>query len=276
MKKGFHQYRNSERGAVDIALIMSIVAFLFSLGLAFFYFSSEKNFHTAIPVEQVPVQVPQQEETVIPEIVSTSTPQLEKIVISAPIKESSVPVYIGSYGDIKKEYLDGIQSAVKKATGAQVTVLGSAAALTKKTPLYDAKRQQFDADILLKGVETASLEYGAKSRFIYVFDVDMYSSSNPNLKSVWYAGTKGKNVSIVSLYGLQKKSDTDIAPALSSLVTGRLQKNSLHMMGINIGIPSSSDAKCIMYPAKTLTELDKQGTEYCASEQSLISAAFAQ
>ncbi|TRZ51821.1 hypothetical protein D4R99_03745 [bacterium] len=271
MKKGFHRYRSSERGAIDIALIMSIVAFLLSLGAAYFYFSFEKNYDA---IDTVPYDESQTlpEKTIVP-----VEPVLEKEVSATSttlMKESSVTVYIGSYGDIKKEYMDGIQSAVEKATGAQVTVLESAAALTKKTPLYDAKRQQFDADILLKGVETASLEYGAKSRFIYVFDVDMYSSSNPNLKSVWYAGTKGKNVSIVSLYGLQKKSDTDTTQAPSSLIASRLEKNALHMIGTNIGVPFSSDAKCIMFSPKTLADLDKQGTEYCSAEQATINTAF--
>jgi len=276
MEKEIHQYRKSERGSVDIALILSFVVFLFSLSAAFFYFSFDKNSRISGPSDTAQMQTPQQEE-VIPIVQPVSVQEGEEVVaISSPVKESSVTVFIGSYSKIKKEYLEGIQTAVKKATGAQVTVLGGASALAKKAPLYDAVRQQYDADVLLKGVETASLEYGAKSRFIYVFDIDMYSSSNPSLKSVWFAGTKGKNVSIVSLYSLQKKSDMDTASAISSLVVSRLQKNALHMIGMNIGISPSFDTKCIMYPAKTLTEIDRQGTEYCASEQVLINEAFAQ
>lgn len=256
-----------KRGAADIALILSIVAFLFSLTAAYFYFSFGENLYTA----DNQTQTPKEESTPV-------TPEQKEAVATstALIKESSVPVFVGSYGSIKKEYLDGVQTAVEKATGAKVTILESAETPVKKSPLYNTARQQFDADTLLKGVETASLPYGTTSRFIFVFDVDMYSSSNPSLKSVWYAGLKGKNVSVISLYGLQKKSDTDLSAADPSLVAVRLQKNALRMMGTNIGVPSSSEASCIMYPSKTLADLDKQGTGYCSPEQSLVNAAFAQ
>jgi len=191
--------------------------------------------------------------------------------------EPITEVLIGSYGDIKKEYLEGIRSAVQKATGAKVTIMGSGAPLAQKPPLYDPTRQQFDADALFRSVEAASSKYGEKSRFIYVFGVDVYSPSNPDRRSAWYVEKFGSNTSLVSVFDLSKKSDTIATPASLPLVISRLQKISLHTLGTSVGFSfssSSDNKKCVMYPAMTLAELDSEGIGYCSPEKETISKIF--
>jgi predicted Zn-dependent protease len=208
--------------------------------------------------------------------VSQNEWKAKQFALAVP-KEAVTEVLIGSYGDIKKEYLEGVRSAVQKATGVKTTVMGSGAPLNKKAPLYDSARQQFDADALFKSIEAVSAKYGPANRFIYVFDAAMYSSSDPDRKPVWYAEKHGGNAALVSVYDLQKKSDSATTPAAPPLVISRLQKISLHVLGTSVGFsfsPSVSDKKCLMYPAGALAELDAQGSGYCAPEKGVVSKVF--
>ncbi|MFA5831078.1 MAG: hypothetical protein WC878_04595 [Candidatus Paceibacterota bacterium] len=202
----------------------------------------------------------------------------EKSLALAIRKGSVTEVLIGSYGNIKKEYLEGVRSSVQKATGVKVTIMGGGAPLGEKAPLYDSARRQFDADVLFKSIEAASAKYGEANRFIYVLDVPLYSSSDSDRKSIWYAEKKGGNASLISVYDLQKKSDTaTTTPAALSLVISRLQKISLHTLGTSVAFslsPSSDDKKCVMYPAATLAELDAQGNGYCIPEKNFVSRVF--
>ncbi|MCX6735772.1 MAG: hypothetical protein NTZ13_01690 [Candidatus Parcubacteria bacterium] len=201
----------------------------------------------------------------------------EKQFASALPEHLITEIFIGSYGSIKKEYLDGVKSAVQKATGAKVTIMGSGSPLEKTAPLFDEAHQQFDADALFKSMERTSAKYGDVNRFIYVLDVSLYSPSHLEKGAVWYMEKLGSNTALVSSYGLEKKNDTATSSASVSTVISRLQKISLHALGTSIGfsISSSSDNKaCLMYPATTLSELDAQGSGYCEPEKGLISKIF--
>ncbi len=201
----------------------------------------------------------------------------EKQFVSALPKQLITEIFIGSYGSIKKEYLDGVKSAVQKATGAKVTIMGSGSTLEKVAPLFDEAHQQFDADALFKSMERTSAKYGDVNRFIYVLDVNLFSPSHLERGAVWYNERIGSNTALVSIYGLEKKTDTATSSASTAIIVGRLQKISLHVLGTSVGfsLSSSSDNKaCLTYPAVNLEELDAQGSGYCEPEKGLISKIF--
>lgn len=199
--------------------------------------------------------------------------QFASVLPKQPISE----IFIGSYGTVKKEYLDGVKSAVQKATGAKVTIMGGGAALEKATPLYDEAHQQFDAEALFKSMERTSAKYGDTNRFIYILGVDLFSPSHLEKGEVWYSEKLGSNTALVSSYGLEKKNDTATSSASTATVVGRLQKISLHALGTSVGfsLSSSSENKaCVTYPASNLAELDSQTVDYCDPEKGLISKVF--
>ncbi len=192
-------------------------------------------------------------------------------------KDTVSEIFIGSYGVIKKEYLEGVRSAVEKATGIKTTTLLPGAALAQNPPLYNATNKQFDSSALFKSAKTASSKYGSRSRFIYVLDADLYSPNENSTTTVWYMDEQGANTAIVSLYGLNKNSDIDPLPAPAPVVVARAQKIALHVLGTSVGFslsPSADVPSCLMYKATTLAELDKQGTGYCSPENLVIKKFF--
>lgn len=201
------------------------------------------------------------------------TKQFSAFALKDPISE----IFIGSYGAIKKEYLEALSSAIKKQTGIKATVLIPGSELPQTMPLYNAERKQFDADTAYNSAKAASQKYGAKTRFIYVLDVNMYSSLRPKQVSAWFIDELGSNTVLMSLYGLRRISDTDPSPADQPLVISRAQKIALHALGTSVGFglsPSTENPTCLSYKTDSLAELDKQGTAYCAPESSTTKAFF--
>jgi predicted Zn-dependent protease len=186
-------------------------------------------------------------------------------------------IFIGSYGNIKKEYLDAIKTAVEKETGIKATILLSGPALPEKAPLFSVSRKQFDAVSVFTSVKNASLKYGDKTRFIYVLDMDTYSSVENGKDSVWYMDEVGANTTLMSLYGLRKISDSDSNPAEQSLVIARAQKIALRVLGTSVGFglsPSTEMPTCLMYKTNSLAELDAEGAGYCPEEKAVIKKFF--
>jgi len=193
------------------------------------------------------------------------------------LKEPVSEIFIGSYGAINKEYLEAIRSSVEKATGVKTTTLLSGPALPERPPLYDLTRRQLDAIPVFESVKGASDKYGAKSRFIYVLDTDLYSSLDKSLNSVWYIDRIGTNTALMSLSCLRKTSDTDISPTSQPIVIARAQKVALHILGTSVGFglsPSSEDPSCLMHKTSSLAELDAERTGYCPAENAVIKNFF--
>jgi predicted Zn-dependent protease len=198
--------------------------------------------------------------------------QFSEFALKSPVLE----IFIGSYGSIKKEYLDVISTAIKKETGIKPTVLVAGAELPKTEPLYNAEKGKFDANVAFESVKAPSVKYGDKTRFLYVLDVDIYSGKN-NTGSVWNIGETGTNAMIISLFGLRKTSDEDSASAPQPLVIARAQKVALRALGESVGFgfsPSTENPVCLMYKTKSLANLDAEGTGYCPTEKTVIKKFF--
>jgi predicted Zn-dependent protease len=186
-------------------------------------------------------------------------------------------IFIGSYGAVKKEYLEAIRSAIEKATGIKPVVLLSGSALPERPPLYNAARKQFDSVPIFESIKSASAKYGEKTHFIYVLDADLYSSDTKSDDSVWHAGKLGINAALMSLSGLFKTSDTDKTSANQALVIARAQKIALHVLGTSVGFslsPSTEIPECLMRETSSLSELDKEGSGYCSAENAVIKNFF--
>jgi len=192
------------------------------------------------------------------------------------LQSSISEIFIGSYGSIKKEYLDAVSTAIKKETGIKPTVLVPGAELPKTAPLYNADKGKFDANVAFESVKTSSAKYGNKARFIYMLDVNIYSDKE-NAGSVWGVDEVGTNAMIISLFGLRRTSDADSASAPQPLVITRAQKVALRALGMSVGFglsPSTENPTCLMYKTNSLTELDAEGLGYCTAEKAVIKKFF--
>jgi predicted Zn-dependent protease len=198
--------------------------------------------------------------------------QFSEFNLKSPVSE----IFIGSYGTIKKEYLEAINTAIKKETGIKPTILVAGAELPKTAPLYNPEKGKFDAEVAFESVKMSSAKYGDKTRFIYVLDVDTYSSKE-NAVSVWGVSEIGTNATVISLFGLRKTSDEDSVSAPQPLVIARAQKVALHALGESVGFglsPSTENSACLMYKTNSLANLDAEGTGYCLAEKTVIKKFF--
>jgi len=195
----------------------------------------------------------------------------------APVSQ----IFIGSYGNINAKYLEGIRSGLQKITGAKTMLLAAAPALEKKAPLFDVSRQQWNADVLLQGVQNVSNPYGQGVRILYVIDSELYSPTRKDLSSIRSLGSLGSNAAVMTISGIEQNLSAPIGtstPALSNaVIISRALKIAENALGLSMGFgnsPSTLDPKCVTHSAVTVADLDAQTAGYCAPEKNLLKNLF--
>lgn len=231
-------------------------------------------------------------------LADTSVPNL------TPITQIS----IGSYGEIKPAYLEGVRQAVQKATGITATVLKSAPVPEKKELVWEKELSGWNANALLTGVQQISKSFGPGVRVLYVVNDKIYSVFDK--KQIWSRGEFGSNASVVSLAGFDeppsipeiaiatttaatttapvlaasttpaKIAETAITPssvASDAVVIARAQKVALQALGETVGFdiaPLVGNTACVMSPIQTVHEIDNLGKSYCQPELGYIPQIF--
>jgi predicted Zn-dependent protease len=183
-------------------------------------------------------------------------------------------IRIGSYGNINKSYLEGIQQSIQKTTGIKTTLQKSTPALEKKKLLYDSATDRWNSDMLLKEVKLASAEYEQSIIALYVIDGKMFSPLFPE-KEIWSRGEIGSNAVVMTVGGLIPAGVASAATQTTALA--RVQKAALYAIGTNLGFeysPSSSNSKCAMYPAGDVAEIDAKDLGFCKPESTLLNQIF--
>lgn len=183
---------------------------------------------------------------------------------SVPVKE----VFIGSYGAVDKEILEGLRSKIEKTYGVKTTLLNPGPAVPKEEPFYNKSRNQYNSDVLFKSVEQSSAVYGPAVRFLYVVDLNLSSFSEWAPEPSWLRAEKDINAAIVSLASFGKNTN---------VLSVRVGKAAVRALGITVGFdstPSVADASCVMYPALTVEDLDAQGNTLCSPELEAVGRVF--
>jgi|GEM_PF-4253300 len=228
---------------------------------------------------------------------------------SVPNLTPITQISIGSYGEIKPAYLEGIRQAIQKATGITTTVLNSAPTPEKKELIWEKELSGWNGNALLSGVQQISKSFGPNVRILYVVGDKMYSVFEKN--QIWSRGEFGSNASVISLAGLDERvaismamtattttttatttvpvtsatsttsakvaetADSSVAP--ESVVIARAQKIALQALGETVGFdiaPLAGNTTCAMYPFKTVAEIDVLGKAYCQPELGYIPQIF--
>jgi predicted Zn-dependent protease len=181
-----------------------------------------------------------------------------------PVKE----IFIGSYGSMDKEILEGLRSSIEKTYGVETTLLNPGPAIPKEEPFYNKSRNQYNSDVLFKSVQQSSAIYGPAVRFLYVADINMSSFSVWAPEPSWLRAEKDVNAAIVSFSVFGQKTD---------VLLGRVEKAAVRALGITVGFdstPSVADASCVMYPALTVEDLDMQNSALCHPESEAVARVF--
>lgn len=185
---------------------------------------------------------------------------------SVPVKE----IFIGSYGTVDKETLEGLQSDLENTLRVKTTILNPGPAVPKEEPFYDKHRNQYNSDVLLKSIEQSSAPYGQTVRFLYVVDIDMASFFEWSPGAPWIRADNGQNAALVSLHAFHANTSGSASQKVpQQTVSERAKKAALRALGITVGFdvsPSVANAACIMYPVLTLEALDAQGNTFCSPE----------
>lgn len=185
-----------------------------------------------------------------------------------PVKE----IFIGSYGFVDKEILEGVRGDVEKSFGVKTTILNPGPVVPEAEPFYDKNRRQYNSDVLLKSVVQSSLLYGPEVRFLYVLDAEMdsFSGETPS-DATWLRAENGENAALISIHSFRENFSTN------ALVLERAQKAAMRALGITVGFDtllSATDSTCVMYPVSSVGELDAGGSEWCLLEQEGVVQVF--
>lgn len=276
----------SQSGNVDAGLLFVAGLFFLTIALVVVYVSrfglaplpeskkiSQKNLPGAAvlslsePTTPVSNEVPLTDEEIQNQTFLDSLP-------NTPVRE----VFIGSYGTIDKNILEGLQSTIAETLGVKTTVLAPGAAVPKEEPFFDKTRKQYNSDLLLKSVKQSSEVYGREVRFVYVVDLDMVSFSEPSqTETLWPRTENGANVVLISLNALRKKTGGLSTETVQETLLDRAQKIALRGLGATVGFDASPSAKnpsCLMYPAITREELDAEQITLCSPESLAVAKIF--
>lgn len=191
-----------------------------------------------------------------------------------PIKE----VIIRGYGNVPDYLLQAAKNAIQQKIGVRINIEAAHPEFAEQPPQYNAKRKQFDADELWD-TESGFVNSTQDKRLMMVVDVDVYTELQPERPYVFSRALPNVDVILISTHRFQKLSDAGDQPAPRELAASRMQKLALQTLGISVSLEGSSyglepDISCVMYRGRILSELDKQGDNFCGEQKDRLKELF--
>ena len=154
----------------------------------------------------------------------------------------------------------GLESAVEKRIR---SILGSDLEVTESPILlsgYNRERDQHDAQQILSRIQLWKRQRGAKEPILLVSPNDLAVRGQD---FVFGLARESVGVAVVSTARLDNgyygrtSEDTDLA--------GRVAKEGAHEIGHLFGLEHCPDVECVMFPPRTLGELDRKKLAFCMS-----------
>jgi len=128
--------------------------------------------------------------------------------------------------------------------------------LEHPTYAFDNKRIQYNAAIILKGLESGPFhDYG---KVIGLLDVDLFI---PIFTHVFGEAKQGGKFALVSLFRLRKNSDGSFPPEF--ILLERVAKVALHEAGHLFNLLHCMDERCLMHFSGNLEDLDSAPLYFC-------------
>lgn len=192
-----------------------------------------------------------------------------------PIEE----VIIRGYGEVPSYILEAAENAVEQKIGVRTHIESSRPEFGEQMMhYYNRERGQSDGDRIWDSEREFASSVSSK-RLVMIVDVDVYTEIQPERPYVLSRSSPNVSVILISMYRLQKLSDTNDAPAPPELVAARIQKLTLQTLGVSVFLEGFSfsrheDISCVMYRGRVLSELDKQGNDFCEKNKKKLKDYF--
>lgn len=131
------------------------------------------------------------------------------------------------------------------------------ASLEIPSTAYNARRNQYDADLIL---DRLLHRITGENRVLGVFSVDLYTSSC-NLNFIFGQAQCPGRVALISLHRL--KSEYYGEKPNYKLLLERTTKEAVHELGHTFGLGHCLNLKCVMSFSNSIFDVDKKSSSFC-------------
>lgn len=158
-----------------------------------------------------------------------------------------------SFGYFEKDILEEVAEAVRREFRFSVRVREGHIDLSE---YYDAGRRQYNANKLLKEMDSRVLQDSYKT--IGLFNVDLYI---PILTFIYGQAVLGGNIGITSVYRLHNER-YGMTPDKGLLIR-RFQKEVIHELGHTFGLIHCQNQNCVMRSSTYVEDIDLKEAHLC-------------
>jgi archaemetzincin len=158
-----------------------------------------------------------------------------------------------SFGYFEKDVLEEVAGAVRREFRFSARVREGHIDLSE---YYDASRRQYNANKLLKDMDSRILPDSYKT--IGLFNVDLYI---PILTFIYGQAVLGGNTGIASLYRLHNERYG--MPPDKNLLIRRFQKEVIHELGHTFGLIHCQTHDCVMRSSTYVEDIDLKEAHLC-------------
>jgi len=166
-------------------------------------------------------------------------------------------VEIITIGEVERPLLEGLARELTKAYAPLVESCLIGASLQMPPAAYNARRNQYDADLIL---ERVLHRITGENRVLALLTADLYTRSR-NLNFIFGQAQCPGRAALVSLCRLDPTFYG--APLDRKLFLKRATKEVIHELGHTFGLGHCANPSCVMSFSNSILDVDKKKSAFC-------------